>query len=65
MRMNYYYMPFIPLLLPRIIRYRSERWEQVAVVARYVLLVFFIVYFVVTAPADNVLDTFPYRFLWE
>lgn len=65
MRMNYYYIAFIPLLIPRIIERRSERWKQVAVLARGFMLLFFIVFFFATAPADNLLDTFPYRFLWE
>jgi hypothetical protein len=34
MRMNYYYIIFIPLLLPKIIEHRSERWKQVAKVGR-------------------------------
>lgn len=65
MRMNYYYIIFIPLLIPRIINCRSIKWKQVGTIARYVMIVFFMVYFFVTAPVDNVLNTFPYRFLWE
>lgn len=65
MRMNYYYMAFIPLVIPRIIRCRSTRWNQVALAARHIMVVFFAVYFFATAPEDNVLRTFPYRFFWE
>ncbi len=65
MRMNYYYIIFIPLLIPQIIRCRSIRWNQVAVASRHVMVVFFILYFFMTAPSDNLLDTFPYRFMWE
>lgn len=65
MRMNYYYIIFIPLLIPRIIRYRRIRWNQVAILARYVMIAFFLVYFFVTAPRDNVLRTFPYHFFWQ
>lgn len=65
MRMNYYFIIFIPILLPRIIQARSRRWNQVAILARNIMIVFFVIYFLITAPADNVLDTFPYRFLWE
>lgn len=65
MRMNYYYVAFIPLLIPRIITYKSKRWSQVAVVARDVMVVFFISYFYITAPEDNSLQTFPYHFFWE
>lgn len=65
MRMNYYYIIFIPLLIPKIINCRSERFSQVAVVARHFMVVFFLAYFFITAPTDNVLHTFPYYFFWQ
>lgn len=65
MRMNYYYIPFIPILIPRIIECRSTRWNQVAIACRHIMIIFFIVYFFKTAPADNVLNTFPFHFCWE
>lgn len=66
MRMNYYYIIFIPLLLPRIVECRSERWKQVAVLARHVLIVFFLLYFfLIKANSDNNLHVFPYHFFWE
>ncbi len=65
MRINYYYIVFIPLLIPKIINYRSIRFNQVAIVARYVMIIFFVIYFFLAAPKDNVLDTFPYKFFWE
>lgn len=65
MRMNYYYIAFIPLLIPRIIKCSSHRWKSVACIARYGMIAFFIVYFFTRVAADNVLDSFPYRFLWE
>lgn len=65
MRMNYYYMAFIPLLIPRVIQYSSLRWKQVADVARYIMIAFFIAYFFIIVANANVLDTFPYHFLWE
>lgn len=66
MRMNYYYIIFIPLLLPRIIKYSSARWQQVALVARYVMIIFFLLYFIYsgfTSPYN--LHVFPYHFFWE
>lgn len=66
MRMNYYYIIFIPLLLPKIIEARSSRWEQVAKVARHIMVVFFLVYFFYNAyTGENNLDVFPYKFFWE
>ena len=67
MRMNYYYIAFIPLLMPKIIESRSRKWNQVAIVARYVMVVFFFAYFCIGASSgdNNSLQTFPYRFFWE
>ena len=66
MRMSYYYMVFIPLLLPKIIESRSIRWSQVAVLGRHVMVVFFLLYFfLVKANSDGNLDVFPYHFFWE
>lgn len=65
MRMNYYYIIFIPLLIPKIVAYRSERWEQVAVVARHVMVVFFFLYFFVILSGDGSLNVVPYHFFWE
>jgi hypothetical protein len=65
MRMNYYYIIFIPLLIPKIIKCSSARWNQVAVAARYILMLYLLIYFFDHAPSGNILDTFPYRFFWE
>ena len=64
MRMGYYYMIFIPVLLPKIVEYRSRRWNQVAILSRHVMVVFFLLYFFVTAPGGG-LNVFPYHFFWE
>lgn len=65
MRMNYYYIIFIPLLLPKIVQIRNRRWEQIAVLGRHVMVVFFFVYFFVSAYRGGNLNVFPYRFFWE
>lgn len=65
MRMNYYYIIFIPLLLPKIIQTKSVRWRQVAIAGRYVMVVFFLLYFFVSASGEGALDVFPYHFFWE
>lgn len=64
MRIGYYYIIFIPLLLPKIIAYRSKRWEQVAILGRHVMVVFFLLYFFATA-SGGALNVFPYHFFWE
>ena len=56
---------FIPLLLPKIIELKSERWKNVAVGARHVMVVFFLVYFFLVARGGGGLHVFPYHFFWE
>lgn len=65
MRMNYYFIIFIPLILPKIIACRSERWDQVAVWGRHIMVVFFLAYFFITAYGGGGLNVFPYHFFWE
>lgn len=65
MRMNYYYIIFIPLLLPKIIECRSERWKQVAIAGRRLMVIFFLAYFFINANRDGNLSVFPYHFFWE
>ena len=65
MRMNYYYLIFIPLLLPKIISCRNEKWQEIAVASRYIMVVFFAVYFFLGATSGNNLNVFPYHFFWE
>ena len=65
MRTNYYYIIFIPLLLPKIISSSSERWSHVALLARHVMVVFFLLYFFYNAYTGESLDVVPYHFFWE
>lgn len=65
MRMNYYYIIFIPLLIPRIIQRSSVRYRSVAAAARNIMVVFFLVYFFVHAKPGSNLHTIPYHFYWE
>lgn len=65
MRMNYYYIIFIPLLLPKIIQYRSHSWNQVAIWGRHVMVVFFLCYNLFNAAQGSSLSVFPYHFFWE
>lgn len=65
MRLNYYYIIFIPLLLPKIIQYRSKRWNQVAILGRHIMVLFFLVYFFMNATPGSNLRVFPYHFFWE
>ena len=65
MRMGYYYMIFIPLLLPKIVEARSKRWNQVAIAGRHTMVIFFLLYFFYNASGGENLHVFPYHFFWE
>lgn len=64
MRMNYYYIAFIPLLMSKLYKCTNPKYKQIFKAIRYVMIIFFVVYFIINAPKDNVLDTFPYKFFW-
>ena len=66
MRMNYYYIIFIPLLIPKIIQYRKKDMHQIALLARPIMVAFFLGYFFYSAYTSvNNLNVFPYKFFWE
>ncbi len=65
MRMNYYFLLFTPLLIPKIAAQSRPRYAQVVRLSRYVMIVFFFAYFFISCPKSNALDTFPYKFFWE
>lgn len=69
MRMNYYYIIFIPLLIPKIIEARNNRLGQIATVSRHVMVAFFFVYFFFNAYIGSQtnggsLNTYPYIPFW-
>ena len=68
MRMNYYFIVFIPLLIPKIIEARSIEWGRVAIFARNLMVAFFTLYFFYSAYSgygEGNLHVFPYHFFWE
>lgn len=65
MRFNYYYIIFIPLLIPKVIKNCSFRYRQIAILSKYVMEVYFTFYFWSQIALKNSLDAFPYHFFWE
>ena len=65
MRMNYYYLPFVALLVPKI-SHRITRIDK-----RYVWLIefgmtaFFMLYFFIKMHRVDTLNIYPYRFFWQ
>ena len=70
MRMNYYFLLFIPILIGRVIDIPSQRYRKVAKFAEIILVVFFTIVFVRSTYISSVtgispLDTVPYIPFWR
>lgn len=66
MRMNYYYLLFIPVLLPKVIDESSKKMCEIANISKYVMSAFFIFRFFYEAYfGADILQIFPYHFFWE
>lgn len=66
MRMNYYNIMFIPLLLPKIINRCHDRNRKTYQFIELGMIVFFIVYYFYTAHfGESVMRLYPYRGFWK
>ena len=70
MRMNYYYIIFVPVIIPKILKYAKLNMKEVAKVAKYVMVVFFLLYYLISTynscrTGISALDTYPYVPFWE
>lgn len=65
MRINYYFILFVPVLIPRIIQCRKTEMAQVAILARHIMVIVFAIYFLAVLIPSNPLDIYPYHFFWE
>ena len=69
MRMAYYFVVFMPLCIPKIIKYHDESLGKITEISRVVMMVFFAVYFFYFGykgmSTGAGLHSFPYHFFWE
>lgn len=66
MRMNYYFLVFLPLLLPKVIRRMSGRNKWFAGIVEFVCCVYFFYYFLQKAyTAQGGFNIFPYVPFWN
>lgn len=66
MRLNYYYLLFIPVLIPKVIDNCKKQYKQLAQLSIVVFSVFFIFWFFKEAyTGSNLLHAFPYIPFWE
>ncbi len=66
MRMNYYFIPFVPVLLSRIYNRRNRDDFEISEIGNIVLLGFFFMYFFYFAKTDaDILEIHPYIPFWK
>lgn len=66
MRVNYYFLIFVPVLIPKLAAYSKRKYTGIARFSVVVMTVFFIGYFFRDAIVDNdPLNIFPYIPFWE
>lgn len=66
MRVNYYFIPYIPLLISKVYYTSNEENKKVVTIANIIMIVFFFGYFFYTAYTGNdTLQIFPYRAFWQ
>lgn len=66
MRMNYYFLPFIPILIPKIANHSKAQYKQVAVISIPVMTLFFLIYFFWRARTGaDILQIYPYIPFWK
>lgn len=70
MRMNYYYIIFIPVLISKILSIPQTRYKKVSQLAEIVIVIFFTMFFLRTvyigcATGISALDTYPWIPYWK
>lgn len=66
MRLNYYFLIFIPILIPKIIDNAKPQFRKLANISSVVFICFFIFWFFKEAyTGSNILHVFPYIPFWE
>ena len=66
MRMNYYFIPLVPLLISKVYYSANEKNKKLITTANIVMVVFFFGYFFYTAyTGSDILHIFPYKAFWQ
>lgn len=66
MRMNYYYLIFVPLEMPKVITRSKKQYKQVAQLTALALCVVFCVYFVYNMyNGSDIMQLYPYVGFWQ
>lgn len=65
-RMGYYFLAYIPILVPEVVYQEKREFSQITLLAHFVMCAFFFVYFLYTAyTGADILRIYPYVPFWE
>ena len=70
MRMNYYFIIFVPIIVPKMLKHSKAHIKDVAHVAKLVMIGFFVAYYLFTTyqscqTGQSSLNTYPYVPFWK
>lgn len=70
MRMNYYFIVFVPITVPKVLKYSKDNIKDVAKIAKIVIVGFFVSYYLYTTYVScktgiSTLGTYPYIPFWK
>lgn len=66
MRMNYYFLVFVPLAIPKMANRCKDNYKQLSWLSVVIMSVFFMGYFVITMNTGaDILQVFPYKAFWQ
>lgn len=66
MRMNYYFLIFVPILIPKLANRSKKQYTQIARLSVIVMTTYFMYYYINNVITDNdALNIFPYIPFWE
>ena len=70
MRLNYYFILYIPIILPKIIKYRKDTFKEIGYLAGWVLTLFFLGYYLIKMynscqTGTGSLGIYPYVPYWD
>lgn len=70
MRMNYYFIIFIPVVIPKMLKLSKENFREIAWLAKWVMACFFMIYYLYNAYKGSqtglsAMNIYPYRPFWE
>jgi len=66
MRMNYYFLPFVPVLIPKVVNRSKAQYRSVAELSVWIMTGFFLIYFFFKAHTGaDILRIYPYIPFWK